>query len=364
VTTTVPITRPELGDEEVAALERVVRSGWLMQGREVAAFEAELAAFVGAPHVVACANGTVALELALRALGVGPGAEVATVAHSFIATASAVVAVGATPVFVDVDEATLGMAPVALAAALTPRTRAVIAAHQLGIPCDLGGILDAAGTVPVIEDAACALGSELGGVRVGRPHGRLATFSFHPRKLVTTGEGGAISTADAALAERLGLLRQHGLDASGAYVVAATNARLTDLQAALGRVQLGRLPAALAERRRLAARLDAVLDGHAVLEPVRARGNLQSYPARVLRGDAAQVVAALAARGVAARPGLANAHEEPAFAPLLDDGRARVGPAGLATSERLRRQTVLLPLFHGMSAVEEQARDDALRALV
>src|SRR5215470_5325331 len=301
----VPIVRPVLGDEELAAVARVLSSGWIMQGPEVAAFERELAAFVGAPHAVACANGTVALELALRAVGVAPGDEVATVSHSFIASASCVVNVGAVPVFVDVEDGTSGMDPRRLAEAIGPRTRAVLCVHQIGIPCDVAGILAAAGDLPVVEDAACAIGSDLGGVRIGRPHGRIATFSFHPRKVVTTGEGGAVTTADAALAERVMRLRQHGLAPGGRFLEAASNARLSDIHAAIGRVQLARLPAALAERRRIAARYDAALADHPVLAPMpRPPGaNVQSYAARVRRGDAAAAVAHFARRGVGAKTG-------------------------------------------------------------
>ena len=363
----IPIVRPELGDEELAAVARVLRSGWIMQGPEVAAFERELAAFVGAPHAIACANGTVALELALRALGIGPGDEVVTVSHSFIASAHCVVMVGATPVFVDVDARSLGMDPRGLAAALGPRTRAVICVHQIGIPCDVAAILDVAGDLPVIEDAACAIGSEIGGVRIGRPHGRLATFSFHPRKVVTTGEGGALTTTDEALAARLRILRAHGLAPDGSFVAAASNARLSDVHAAIGRVQLARLPAALVERRRLAARYDAALETHPLLAPLPSRGNVQSFAAKIRRGRRRELAAILAhftARGVGARPGIGNTHEEPAYRELLATGRARVAPGGLPVSERLRRETILLPLFHGMTVDEEAAVLDAIQTLV
>jgi perosamine synthetase len=357
----VPISRPDLGDEEVAATERVLRSGWIMQGPEVGAFEAELAAFLDAPHVVAVANGTVALELALRALGIGPGDEVVTVSHSFIATANCVLAVGARPVFVDVDERKFGMDPRHVAAALGPQTKAVLCAHQLGFPCDVEGIVAAARGLPVIEDAACAIGSELGGVRIGRPHATLATFSFHPRKVVTTGEGGAVTTADETLATRVRALRQHGT-VGGRFVLAGTNARMTDLQAAVGRPQLARLGRTLEERRRQAAVYARALADHPSLAPASAplgtNPNWQSYPARV-RPGASQlaIMQALAAAGVATRPGLTNAHLEPVHAD------ARVAPGGLVISEHLSRSTVLLPLFHGMTPEEETSILSALSQL-
>ena len=209
----VPIVRPDLGEAEAAEARRVVLSGWITQGPEVAAFETELAAAVSAPHAVAVANCTVALELALRCVGVKAGDDVVTVSHSFVATANAIVAVGARPVFCDVEEDTFGMDPRALARAVTKGTRAILCVHQMGMPCDLPGILAVAQQhgLPVIEDAACAIGSEIemapgaGFERIGRPHGVIACFSFHPRKVVTTGDGGILTTRDAALAARLWL---------------------------------------------------------------------------------------------------------------------------------------------------------------
>lgn len=378
----VPISRPELGDAEAEAAARVVRSGWVMQGPEVAAFERELGGAVGAAHTVAVSSGTAALELALRALNVGPGDEVATVSHSFIATANCVRAVGAKPVFVDVEPDTWGMDPASLERALGPSTRAIICAHQLGFPCDLSGILAVARGVPVIEDAACAIGStvQLAGEaaprRIGAPHGAIATFSFHPRKVVTTGEGGAITTADAAIADRVRRLRSHGMSLPAdvrakdpslreRYVELGFNARMTDLAAAVGRPQLARLDAIVDERRGIAARWDEALTSHPVLAPPReragARGNYQSYPAVVRAGsgwDAERVLAFLLGQGISARRGIVNAHEEPAYA---DPSTCRSMP--LPVSEHLARTTVLLPLFHGMRADEQRRVLDALSAL-
>jgi dTDP-4-amino-4,6-dideoxygalactose transaminase len=368
----VPIVRPDLGAAEADAAARVVRSGWVMQGPEVAAFEAELAAAVGAPHAVAVSSGTAALELALRVLGVGPGDEVVTVSHSFIATANAVVTVGARPVFVDVEPDTLGMDPVRLRAALGPRTKAVLCVHQLGIPCDLPRVLAVAAEhgVPVVEDAACAVGSELrvGDVwqRIGRPHGRIACFSFHPRKVITTGDGGMITTGSATLAARMRLLRNHAMTvppearerdplAHETFAEPAYNLRMTDVQAAIGRPQLARLDAIVAERRRLASVYDAVLAEHPVLAaPVAradARPNWQSYPVQIRDGARAtrdELLRHFVDRGIACRRGVANAHEEPAYS-----GRANWAGGPLPVSERLRTHTLVLPLFHGMTAEEQ-----------
>jgi perosamine synthetase len=383
--TRVPLARPELGDPEVEAAARVIRSGWVTQGPEVGRFEAAFAAAVGAVHAVAVSNCTVALELSLRALGVGRDDEVVTVSHSFVATANAVLAVGAIPVFVDVEEDTLGMSAAAVATALTPRTRAVLCVHQLGIPCDLDGLLALCGErgLPLVEDAACALGSEVhragGWQRIGRPAGRVACFSFHPRKVVTTGDGGMITTEDADLDRRLRRLRQHGMSVTDAerhaagrvvieeYREPGFNARMTDLQAAVGLPQIARLSASLATRRDLAGSLSAALERHRVLSPPRpraaARWNWQSYPARLRPGHERrqlEVLQHLFDRGVAAKPGVTNAHEEPAYR-----GRDswRAAPGGLAVSERLRRTTVLLPLFHGMTGSELEQVLSALAAL-
>jgi dTDP-4-amino-4,6-dideoxygalactose transaminase len=369
-----PITRPDLGDEEIEAVARVIRSGWITQGPEVQAFEAELAAAVGAPHAVAVANCTVALELGLRVLGVGAQDEVLTVSHTFIATANAIVAVGARPVFVDVEPDTYGMDPRALAAAFTPRTRAVLCVHQLGVPCNVGAILDVARErrMPVIEDAACALGSEVrwqgSWARIGRPFGELACFSFHPRKVLTTGDGGMITTADPALAARFRLLRQHAMSVPDtvrhrsrnvvfeAYLEPAFNYRMTDLQAAVGRPQLRRLDGIVARRRALAARLCEALADHGVLaQPIPredARWNWQSFPARLrprYAGRQVELMQFLLDRGIACKPGVSNVHQERAYS---RSDRWRCGPGGLAVSEGLRSGTILLPLFHAMTDEE------------
>ena len=213
----IPIARPWLNEREAKAARRPILSGWVTQGPEVAAFEREFAEHVGAPHACAVSSCTVALHLALRAVGVGAGDEVITVSHSFIATANSIRYCGAIPVFVDIDLATFNMDPALIERAISPKTRAILCVHQVGMPCDLGEIIRIARRhkLPVIEDAACAIGSEIRWgakwEKLGKPHGDIACFSFHPRKLVTTGDGGMLTTANAGYDGKFRLWRQHGM---------------------------------------------------------------------------------------------------------------------------------------------------------
>mgnify|MGYP000103159937 CR=1 FL=1 len=373
----IPITKPWLGDEEAQAVLRPLRSGWVTQGPEVAAFEAEFATAVGAPHACAVSSCTAALHLALLAIGVGPGDEVITVSHSFIATANAVRYCGATPVFVDIQPATFNIEPALVEAAISERTRCILCVHQMGMPCDLRALLDIARrrSLPIVEDAACAVGSEIlwsgRWERLGKPHGDIACFSFHPRKLITTGDGGMLTTANADWDRKFRLLRQHGMSVPDtvrhearkvtveSYVVLGYNYRMTDIQAAVGREQLRRLPAIVSRRRDLAARYRELLAAVPGLglpeEPSWARSNWQSYCVRLPDGcDQGRVMQFLLDRGVASRRGIMCAHREGPY-------RHAAHRFPLPESERAQDRCILLPLYHQMTD-EEQARvADTLR---
>jgi len=368
----IPIARPVLGEREVEAARRAILSGWVTQGPEVAAFEREFGAVVGAPHACAVSSCTTALHLALVAAGVGPGDEVVTVSHSFIATANAIRYCGATPVFVDVEIDTFNIDPALVEKAITPRTKAILAVHQLGMPCDLASLVATARRhgVPLIEDAACAIGSEIRWhgewQRIGRPHGDMACFSFHPRKLLSTGDGGMIVTASRETDARLRLLRQHGMNVPDtvrhasaqvvfeAYPTLGFNYRLTDIQAAIGREQLARLDGFVARRRELAARYATALAGVPGVvvprEPEWARTNWQTYAVRLATADQRRVMQRMLDDGVSTRRGVMNAHREGAY----PAGTWRA--AGTLTRGECAQDTAIaLPLYHDMTD-EDQAR--------
>ena len=361
----IPVMRPWLGAEEAAAAAAAVSSGWVAQGPRVAEFEEAFASAIGARHAVAVSSCTAALHMALVTAGIGPGDEVVVPSLSFIATANAARYVGAVPVFADVDEGTQNLTPETVEPRLTKRTRAVILVDQAGVPADLDAIraLCHPRGITVVEDAACAVGSIYRGRSAGAG-AALAAFSFHPRKLLTTGEGGMLVTPDEDVAARLRRLREHGMSVSAAarhairqpviehYLEVGFNFRMTDIQAAIGLVQLGKLDRLVTRRRELAQRYQRLLARipgiRTITDPEYGTTNYQSFWIMLPAGfplSRDELLQRLAQAGVSARRGIMAAHLEPAYSNLPH--------APLPKTERLTARTLILPLFHDLTESEQ-----------
>ena len=363
----VPVARPSFGVAEEQAVVDVLRSGWVSQGPRVAEFERRFAEYVGAAEAIAVSSCTTALHLALVAAGVQLGDEVLCPSLSFIATANSIVYTGAKPVFVDIDPVTFNIDPGCIEKAITPRTKAILVVHQIGLPCALSEIAQIATRhkLVVVEDAACAVGSEYEGKRIGSPYSSMACFSFHPRKILTTGEGGMITTANRELAGRMRQLRQHAMNVSdlarhGATQVAfesyeevGYNYRMTDLQAAIGLVQLQRLNGMLSRRRTLALRYSEQLSRIPWLtipnEPINCRHNFQSYMVRLQKSAPIardQLMQELLNRGVSSRRGIMAIHREVPY-------RGEHCDTKLPMTNLVTDTTLVLPLFYEMTEEEQ-----------
>jgi len=345
------LTRPETGGA-AEAIASVLKDGYLVQGRQVGCFERQVADFVGRGHAVAVSSGTAALQAALWALGVGPGDEVIVPDFTFPATANAAVACGATPVLADIDLATFNIDVASVRACLSPRTRAVMPVDLFGLACDLGsmGGLVAERGLFLVEDSACALGSAFRGRKCGS-FGDASIISFHPRKIVTTGEGGMVLTDDQALADRVRTLRNHGIDVSAehrGFVVAGLNLRMNEIEACLGLAQMEGLEGFIQRRRAVARQYGKLLDGLAeITAPVEPSGCFHTYQAYVVlidpRIDRDRLIAALAAEGIETAIGTYAVHLQPYYRDLPGAAQVR-----LTQSEYAFRHSLALPIYPSM----------------
>lgn len=377
ITKTIPVARPFIDREEEAAVLEVLRSGWVSQGPKVNQFENRFAEYVGAEYAVAVSSCTAALHMALLVAGIQPGDEVLCPSLSFVATANSIRYVGAKPIFIDVDPVTYNMDPTKVEAAITPTAKGILLVHQIGLPSDIATIAEIGkhhGLI-VLEDAACAIGSEYHGRRIGAPHTLMACFSFHPRKILTTGEGGMITTADPSIADRLRKIRQHAMSISDlkrhssstitteSYQEVGYNYRMTDMQAALGIVQIQRLDEMIERRRKLAMRYSAALSSIQWLvspvEPIGYRHNFQSYMIRLsdkapLTRD--QLMQELLDRGISSRRGIMATHRE---RPYADERWSQT----LIETESASDNCLILPLYHAMSDEDQDYVIESIREI-
>jgi perosamine synthetase len=366
----IPISRLSVGQEEAAAAAEVIGSGWIAQGRRVEEFEKKVAGYVGAKHAVAVSSATTGLHLGLIAAGVKPGDEVICPSFSFIATANAIVYAGAKPVFVDIDPQTYNIDTALIEEAVTPRTTAIMPASQIGLPADLPEIMRIARkhNLKVVEDAAPSLGAMIGDKRLGCISD-FTVFSFDARKILTTGEGGMITTDDDEAAERLRALRAHSASVSmlarhtstsvvlEGYTELGYNYKLTDIQGAIGVVQMGRIDDIIAERRQLAHRYEESLrnDKRLVLpfEPPGYKHVYQSYIVRLqTQRTQLEVMDEVAKYNVATRRIIA-CHLEPYYRNMYPD-------LTLPETEAATQKTLLIPMFVGLSDTEQNRVVEAL----
>jgi dTDP-4-amino-4,6-dideoxygalactose transaminase len=370
----IPITKPALGEDEARAPYESIKSGWVTQGPKVAEFEKAVASYVGAKHGIATTSCTTGLHLALASIGVGRGDEVIVPSLTFIASANAVLYTGADVVFCEIDPRTFNIDPADIERRITRRTKAIMPIDQIGLACDIAAVNDIAKAhgIEVVEDAAPAIGETYRDRKVGS-NAHQTVFSFHPRKVITTGEGGMITTDDDALADRARKLRAHGMSVSDlerhradhviieAYDDLGFNYRMTDIQASIGLVQLRRLDDLLRIRRAKAKRYNEELAEIRGIQvpyvPPYAEHTYQSYCLRLTtdcRVDREELMTNLLRRGIATRRGVMASHLEKTYA-------SRYGAVSLPVTEEATRTTMLIPLYATMTDDEQTYVIDALR---
>jgi perosamine synthetase len=351
----IPAAKPEIGAEERAAVDRVMQSGMLAQGPEVAAFEQEFSALVNGLHSVALNSGTSALHMAFLAGGIGAGDEVIVPSFSFAATANAVALTGATPVFVDIEIDHFNIDPAAIEAAITSRTKAIMPVHLYGHPAAMGAIMEIAKKhdLQVFEDAAQAVAASLDGTPVGT-FGIASSFSFYPTKNMTSGEGGMVTTPSADLARSVRVLRNQGMEKRYENEVVGFNTRMTDIHAAIGRVQLTKLAGWTEKRQANAAFLNENLEG--VVTPVTAPGAVHvwhQYTIRVVDHDRDAFAEQLSAKGVASGVYYPTPiHRLPSFRLELD----------LPVTEQAAAQALSLPVFPALTQDELETIVEAVNS--
>jgi dTDP-4-amino-4,6-dideoxygalactose transaminase len=362
----IPVAKPYFDKKEEEAVIKALRSGWVTQGPRVAEFEEIFAKFSGTKYAVATSSATTALFLSLYALGIGKGDEVLVPSLSFIASANVIMHVGAKPVFIDIDPATYNIDVAKIEAKITKRTKAILPVDQLGLPFDKKGVKKIAKkySLLVVEDAACAIGSSYKGKNLGGAFD-VACFSFHPRKVVTTGDGGMITTNSKKIADMAKMLRQQGMGTSDLkrhesnkvahekYPVVGFNFRLTDIQAAVGIEQFKKLPMFLAKRREIAERYNKAFSKiDLIVPPFVPKGcqpNWQSYIIRLKRNikiGRDELMQKLLDKGISTRRGLMAIHEEKPYRKMYPN-------LHLPQTEAATRETICLPIYHTLKIAEQ-----------
>lgn len=361
-----PLTMPYFTRDEGAAILGVLKSGWIMQGPKIKEFEEKIAAYVGVKHAVAVSSGTTALHLALIALGIKKGDEVIVPSLSFIASANSILYVGAKPVFVDVDSKTYNINPKEIERKITKKTKAIMAVHQVGLSADIDQIINIAkeNKLYVIEDAACSLGATYKGRQTGSI-GDIACFSFHPRKSITTAEGGMITTSNSRVAELLRSLRAHGVvkkNGIETYPNMGYNYRMSDISAALGIAQFRKFNVILKRKRELAEKYNkAFSDTKNIIPPFTpscCEHAYQSYVVRIKGGrkNRDRVLKELEKKGIACRASIMAIHREPLYVKMF-------GMISLPETESANDEGIIIPLYMQMTDKDQQFIINTLKNL-